>query len=135
MDDLNVTYVSIDNNETLSLALKDNFKDLITVFHQNFSEVELDNFNERIKRLKIKKGNKYITKDAVEYNIKENVLYLNEEKLNSADAKHDLMFAMITMISAQADGSYGFDDDGKLRVLNVGITEILTNFLVGNESE
>lgn len=135
MDDLNVTYVSIDNNETLSLALKDNFKDLITVFHQNFSEVELNNFNERIKRLKIKKGNKYITKDAVEYNIKENVLYLNEEKLNSADAKHDLMFAMITMISAQADGSYGFDDDGKLRVLNVGITEILTNFLVGNESE
>lgn len=134
MNELNVTYQAIDNNETFSEALKENFKDLITVFHQNFSEVSLDNFNERIKRLIIKKGNKYITKDAVEYNPKENVLYLNEEKLNNVDAKHELMFAILTIISASNNG-YGFDTDGKLKVLNVGITEILANFLVGNESE
>lgn len=45
------------------------------------------------------------------------------------------MFAILTIISASNNGSYGFDNDGKLKVLNVGITEILTNFLVGNESE
>lgn len=134
MDELNVTYQSIDNNETFSEALKENFKELITVFHQNFKEVNLNNFNERIKRLKIKKGNKYITKDAVDYNPKENVLYLNEEKLNDVDVKHELMFAILTIISAN-DKNYGFDTDGKLKVLNVGITEILANFLVGNESD
>lgn len=135
MDELNVTYVSIDNNETLSETLKENFKDLITVFHQNFKEVNLDNFNQRIKKLKIKKGNKYINKDAIEYNVKENILYLNQEKLNNVDAKHELMFAILTIISASNNGNYGFDNDGRLKVLNVGITEILTNFLVGNESE
>lgn len=134
MDELNVTYSSINANETFSDTLKDNFKDLITVFHQNFKEVSLDNFNERIKRLQIKKGNKYITKEPIEYNPKENVLYLNQEKLNSVDAKHELMFAILTIISAN-NNNYGFDTDGRLKVLNVGITEILTNFLVGNESE
>lgn len=134
MDELNVTYESIDNNESFSDALKENFKDLITIFHQNFKEVSLNNFNERIKRLSIKKGNKYLKKNAIEYNPKENVLYLNEEKLEHVDAKHELMFAILTIISANGN-NYGFDTDGKLKVLNVGLTEILTNFLVGNESE
>ncbi|HPF83456.1 MAG TPA: hypothetical protein PLV83_04765 [Bacilli bacterium] len=134
MDQLNVTYEAIDSNESLSDALKDNFKYLIAIFHQNFNEVDLSNFNERIKRLKIKKGNKFIVKDAVEYNSKEDTLYLNEEKLNTVDAKHELMYAILTIITAK-DNFYGFDSDGKLKALNVGITEILTNFLVGNESE
>ena len=34
----------------------------------------------------------------------ENVLYLNEEKLNTVDAKHELMYAVITMISAYEHG-------------------------------
>ena len=134
MDELNVTFSSIDSNVTLSDALKENFKALITIFHQNFKEVSLANFNERIKGLEIKKGNKYIVKEAVLYNPKENTIYLNEDKLNKSDAKHELMFAILTIISAK-DNGYGFDTDGQLKVLNVGLAEILTNFLVGNESE
>ena len=134
MDELNVTFSSIDSNVTLSDALKENFKALITIFHQNFKEVSLDNFNERIKGLEIKKGNKYIVKEAVLYNPKENTIYLNEDKLNKSDAKHELMFAILTIISSK-DNGYGFDMDGQLKVLNVGLAEILTNFLVGNESE
>lgn len=134
MNELTESYQAIDANENLSEALKENFKELITVFHQNFKDIGLNNFNERIKRLKIKKGNKYITKSACEYNPKENVLYLNETKLQETDAKHELMFAVLTIISAK-DNFYGFDAEGKLKVLNVGITEILTNFLVGNDGE
>ena len=76
MDELNKSYEAISANESLSEALKDNFKQLITVFHQTFNEVDLSNFNERIKRLRIKKGSKYITKDSCDYNPKENVLVL-----------------------------------------------------------
>jgi hypothetical protein len=134
MDELNKSYEAISANESLSEALKENFKQLITVFHQTFNEVDLTNFNERIKRLKIKKGNKYITKDSCEYNPKENVIYLNESKLQDADAKHELMFTILTIISAK-DNFYGFDTNGRLKSLNVGITEMLTNFLVGNECD
>ena len=134
MNQLDVTYSAIDANETFTDALKTNFKDLLTIFHQNFTEVSLDNFNERIKGMEVKRGNKYITKDAVEYNPKENVLYLNEEKLNTVDAKHELMYAIITIISAY-DNTFGIGFDEKLKVLNVGITEMLANFLVGNECD
>ena len=134
MNQLDVTYSAIDANETFTDALKANFKDLLTIFHQNFTEVSLDNFNERIKGMEVKRGNKYITKDAVEYNPKENVLYLNEEKLNTVDVKHELMYAIITIISAY-DNTFGIGIDEKLKVLNVGITEMLANFLVGNECD
>ena len=134
MNELDVTYSAIDANETFTDALKRNFKELLTVFHQNFAEVSLDDFNKRIKGMEVKRGNKYITKDAVEYDPKKNVLYLNEEKLNTVDAKHELMYAVITMISAYEHG-FGIGEKEKLRVLNVGITEMLANFLVGNECD
>lgn len=134
MNELSVSYESIDGNENLSKALKENFKELITIFHNAFSEVDLSNFNERIKGLKIKKGNKYITKEACEYNPKENVLYLNVKELEKCDAKHELMFSILTIITAK-DNYYGFGDDEKLQMLNVGLTEIITNFLVGNDGE
>ena len=134
MNELDVTYSAIDANETFTDALKENFKELLTIFHQNFAGVSLEDFNKRIKGMEVKRGNKYITKDAVEYDPKKNVLYLNEEKLNTVDAKHELMYAVITMISAYEDG-FGIGSQEKLKVLNVGITEMLANFLVGNESD
>ena len=44
------------------------------------------------------------------------------------------MFAVLTIITAK-DNFYGFDTDGKLKALNIGITEMITNFLVGNDGE
>lgn len=134
MDELVVTYNSISSNTNLTDSLKENFKELITIFHQNFKEVSLDNFNERIKGLDIKKGSKYLIKDAIVYKPMENVLYINEEELNHVDAKHELMYALLTIITAK-DNYFGFDTDGTLTVLNVGLTEMIANFLVGNESE
>ena len=134
MDELEVTYNSISSNANLTDSLKENFKELITIFHQNFKGVSLDNFNERIKGLDIKKGSKYLIKDAIEYKPLENILYINEEELNKVDAKHELMYALITIISAK-DNYFGFDKDGSLTAFNVGLTEMIANFLVGNESE
>jgi hypothetical protein len=134
MDELVVTYENISSNANLTDSLKENFKELITIFHQNFKEVSLDNFNERIKGLDIKKGSKYLLKDAITYKPMENTLYINEEELNKVDAKHELMYALLTIITAK-DNYFGFDTDGTLTVLNVGLTEMIANFLVGNESE
>ncbi len=134
MDELKVSYDAISENNNLSAELKDCFKELVTIFNKTFSGVSLSNFNERIKGLEIKRGNKYITKEACEYNPKENVLYLNEQLLKKADAKHELMFALLTIISAD-ENFYGFGNDEKLTVFNVGVTEMITNLLVGNDGE
>jgi hypothetical protein len=132
MNELNFTYESIDSNEFLSDDLKENFKELITVFHQLFSKVDLSNFNERIKRLRIKKGSKFFITSDCEYNSRENILYINEEKLKLVDAKHSLMMSILSIITAK-DNFYGFNDTGTLEGLNKGLTELIANFLVGNE--
>ena len=44
------------------------------------------------------------------------------------------MFAILTIITAK-DNFYGFDTNGKLKALNIGVTEMITNFLVGNDGE
>ena len=132
MNELDFTYESIDSNEFLSADLKENFKELITVFHQLFSKVDLSNFNERIKRLRIKKGSKFFITSDCEYNSRENILYINEEKLKLVDAKHSLMMSILSIITAK-DNFYGFNDTGTLEGLNKGLTELIANFLVGNE--
>lgn len=132
MNELNFTYESIDSNEFLSADLKDNFKELITVFHQLFSKVDLSNFNERIKRLRIKKGSKFFITSDCEYNPRENILYINEDKIKMVDAKHSLMMSVLSIITAK-DNFYGFNDTGTLEGLNKGLTELIANFLVGNE--
>jgi hypothetical protein len=132
MNELNFTYESIDSNEFLSADLKENFKELITVFHQLFSKVDLSNFNERIKRLRIKKGSKFFITSDCEYNPRENILYINEDKIKMVDAKHSLMMSVLSIITAK-DNFYGFNDTGTLEGLNKGITELIANFLVGNE--
>ena len=132
MNELNFTYESIDSNEFLSTDLKENFKELITVFHQLFSKVDLSNFNERIKRLRIKKGSKFFITSDCEYNPRENILYINEDKIKMVDAKHSLMMSVLSIITAK-DNFYGFNDTGTLEGLNKGITELIANFLVGNE--
>lgn len=132
MNELNFTYESIDSNEFLSADLKENFKELITVFHQLFSKVDLSNFNERIKRLRIKKGSKFFITSDCEYNPRENILYINEDKIKMVDVKHSLMMSVLSIITAK-DNFYGFNDTGTLEGLNKGITELIANFLVGNE--
>ena len=132
MNELDFTYESIDSNEFLSADLKENFKELITVFHQLFSKVDLSNFNERIKRLRIKKGSKFFITSDCEYNPRENILYINEDKIKMVDAKHSLMMSVLSIITAK-DNFYGFNDTGTLEGLNKGLTELIANFLVGNE--
>ena len=132
MNELDFTYESIDSNEFLSTDLKENFKELITVFHQLFSKVDLSNFNERIKRLRIKKGSKFFITSDCEYNPRENILYINEDKIKMVDAKHSLMMSILSIITAK-DNFYGFNDTGTLEGLNKGLTELIANFLVGNE--
>ena len=117
MNKLDSTYMSIDLNENISEPLKENFKELITVFHQLFQRVDLSNFDERIKRLRIKKGSKYLVTTDCEYHSKDNVLYINEEKLHNTDAKNSLMMAVLSIITSK-DNYYGLNDTGSFEGLN-----------------
>lgn len=126
---------SIDSNENLTKEIKENFKELVVILNRFFPMVDLTNLNERMKTLKVIKNNKLLTKDIIEYHPMSNELCFNlDEIMKNYDIRHVLMNAILRITTAH-DQTFGFDQNNKLVALNIGYSEILTNFIVGNQSE
>ncbi len=127
---------AVDENEGMSVEFRKNVKQLIIKFSSIFPQVSLDNLEDRIKNVKIEKTNKLVNKKPYEYNAKENILRFSESALkNEYNAVHLLMSGLLCMITAH-DNTYGFaTTDNKFISFNIGYTEILSCFLVGNAGE
>lgn len=136
MDIMNQIEETLDKNTNISEAVKENIFELVSIFHQNFPNIDLSNLNNRLSNLVIDSGSKYVYKEISNYNPTSNVLNLNMEELAAKDhdMKHVLMYELLHIITAK-DNCVGFDKDNALIALNTGYTEILTNNLVGNESD
>lgn len=135
MANLDNIKVILDNNRNINIEVKDNLFELIVIFNNKFPEVSLDNLEKHLKTLKIKKTNKFLNQDISMYDHKGNVLYFNKDHMNEEyDYKHVLMFELINIISSNSYQT-GFNTDGKFEALNTGYTEILANYLVGNNGE
>lgn len=125
----------LDNNANLSPELKDNIFELVVLFNQKFPNVSLEDLKKHLSTLKIEKLNKFLNNDISMYDNRLNILYLNASKLERGyDGKHVLMYELLNMISSN-EHQMGFDRDGKFEALNVGYTEILANYLVGNDGD
>ncbi len=127
--------VSLNQNPNLTKELKENFLELIQLFHEKFPGVSLENLNNRLKTLTIENLNRYTSKEVSKYDPITNSLKVNQERLeNDVDAKHILMYELLSILTAK-DNYTGFNFNHQFEALNVGYTEILTNYLVGNETE
>ncbi len=126
---------ALDMNGNLSSGIKDNIYDLVKIMHEKMPDVDLTNLKNRLATIQFKKINKFLSKDVSMYSNVDNILYFNNEKLNEGyDAKHVLMFEILD-IASSTDYKKGFSQEGRFEALNIGYTEILANFLVGNEGE
>ena len=131
--DLNEIKNSLNSNPNLT-DIRDCLMELIYLFNSKFPTINLSNLNERLKTLKIIKGSKYLVTNSSHYNPLNNELLINLSKINDNDCKHILMRELLNIITAK-DNFSGFNVDNDYEALNIGYTERLTNFLVGNESE
>lgn len=128
-------YRAIDSNKNIDISVKENIKELITIFNSTFPNIDLSNFANKIMNLKIEKSNKFINKRVVKYNFNTNILEFNTDEINKGyDMKHILMHGLLNIISSNNIQS-GFNYNDKFKALNAGYTEILTNNLVGNDSD
>lgn len=135
MVELEELKTSLDSNPYLTSDIKDNFMELLDIFKKSFPDVDLSNANERLKTVKVVKGSKFLIKGTSCYNPKDNEILLSLSKItDDLDCKHVLMRELLNLITAK-DNFTGFNKDNSYEALNIGYTEILTNFLVGNESE
>lgn len=128
-------YKAIDSNSNIDSNVKEDIKELITIFNKTFPNIDLSAFAKRVMDLKIEKSNKFINKRVVKYNFNTNVLEFNVDEINKGyDMKHILMHGLLNIISSN-DVQTGFNYNDKFKALNAGYTEILTNNLVGNDGE
>ena len=131
--DLNEIKNSLNSNPNLT-DIQDCLMELIYLFNSKFPNINLNNLNERLKTLKVVKGSKYLVKNSSHYNPTSNELLINLSKVNDNDCKHILMRELLNIISAK-DNFTGFNKDNAYEALNIGYTERLANFLVGNETD
>ncbi len=125
----------LNGNQNLTQDLKMNFLELVAIFHKQFPTVSLENLKNRLQTLKIELLNKYVSSEVSKYDPLLNTLMINEERLGKdVDARHILMYELLSIITAK-DNYTGFNFNHQFEALNIGYTEILTNYLVGNETE
>lgn len=126
---------TLDSNIKLNDEIRDNLYNLIYIFNKNFPNISLENLNNNLKTLQIIKSNKFINKRVSRYNYVTNILEFNIDKINEGyDMKHVMMYELLSIITNNGK-QIGFNYNNKFEALNAGYTEILTNNLVGNESD
>lgn len=126
---------SLNSNPYLTAEIKNCLMELIEVFIKKFPEVSLDNLNERLKTLKMIRGSKFLINGTSRYNPVDNELFISLINIdNDVDCKHILMRELLNIITSKDDYT-GFNKDSIFEALNIGYTEILSNYLVGNDGE
>lgn len=126
---------SLNQNKNLTKEIKANIFELVLVFNSKYPDVSLNRLNEKLKTIKIIKGSKYVNPRVSEYNLRENTIYLNISEIDKGyDMKHILMFELLNVITC-CDRYTGFNIENRFRALNVGYTEIIANYLVGNSGD
>ncbi len=135
MDIMENIRTSLENNTNITKEVSDGIFELVVIFHNSFPKVNLENLNKRLKTLKIEKTSKFEKSHISNYSFTKNVLYFNSDEISKEyDARHVMMFELLNIITA-TDKQTGFNSDNRFLALNVGLTEIIANFLVGNEGE
>jgi len=133
MDILDEIRSNLETNGNLTEEIKADMFDLIVIFHQNFPNIDLEKINSRIKDVKLGKIGVFERRGPIVYDVVKNEISFSNKKLrDDYDANHLMMKGILGMITA-TDNYYGFNKNNNLNALNVGFTEMLANFLVGNE--
>lgn len=123
--------VGSDNMDIVSIInfYKNNISNYLNLFHQKFPNIDISSRNELIEKLEIKSKN---MKNKMEYNIKENTIYINSNILIVDE--HSFVHELIHMLSSNGKNITGIAEKGFIQ-LNEGITEFLTNYLIINTTD
>lgn len=134
MDSLEQIKSSLRENPNIDDNIRDKFYTLINLFHKKLPNINLDKLNNKIKTVKIKKMSRFERKGTYYYDVFNNtILFSNSLSLNY-DIDNLLMKAILEMATSN-NFFTGFQSDEKLKALNCAYTEILANYIVGNEGE
>lgn len=125
---------SLQSNPNLNDEIRVKLFGLVTIFHKKLPEVNLSKLNEKLKTVKISRMSKFERKGVYYYDIFKNEILFTTNLKDNYDIDHLLMKGILEMSTA-TNSFTGFNSDERLRALNLAYTEILSNYIVGNEGD
>ena len=133
-DSLDQIKASLGNNTNLSDDMKDKLFELVIIFNKKLPEIDLNKLNERLKTLSIGASSKLERKGTYYYDVLKNEILFSKNLEGNYDIDHLLMKSILQMTTSTKFFT-GFNSDDRLRVLNLAYTEILANYIIGNEGD
>ena len=126
--------ISLKSNPNLTDEIRDKLFNLIIIFNKKIPDVYLSKLNDRLKTVKIGKLGKFEKRGTYYYDVFKNEILLSRDIEGNYDIDHILTKAILQM-STSTDTFTGFNSDDRLRAINLAYTEILANYIVGNEGD
>lgn len=134
MNSLEEIRLSLKNNPNLTDEVRDKLFNLIVIFNKKLPEVNLSKLNENLKTVKFGKISKFERKGTYYYDVFKNEILFSKDIEGNYDIDH-LLIKSILQMSTSAKTFTGFNSDDRLRALNLAYTEILANYIIGNEGD
>lgn len=126
--------ISLKSNPNLTDDLREKLFGLIVIFNKKIPNINLSKLNEKLKTVKLGKLSKFERKGTYYYDVFKNEILFSKDLEGNYDIDHLLMKAILEM-STSAGTFTGFHSDDRLRALNLAYTEILANYIIGNEGD
>ncbi|MBQ2946495.1 MAG: hypothetical protein IJE04_01405 [Bacilli bacterium] len=126
--------MSLKSNPNLTDEIRNKLFELIVVFNKKIPDINLSRLNEKLKTVKLGKLSKFERKGTYYYDVFKNEILFSKELESNYDIDHLLTKAILQM-STSTETFTGFNSDDRLRALNLAYTEILANYIVGNEGD
>lgn len=134
MDTLDQIKVSLQNNPNLNDDIRNKMFELVTVFHKKLPEINLSKLNEKLKTVSFGRIGKLERKGTYFYDVFKNQILFSRNLESNYDIDHLFMKSILQM-STSAESFTGFDSDDRLNAINLAYTEILANYIIGNEGD
>jgi len=126
--------LSLKNNSNLNDDIRKKLLNLIKEVNKKIPEVDLSRLNERLKTVKIGRLSKLERKGTYYYDVFKNEIKFSKDIEGNYDIDHLFVKAILQM-STSTNSFTGFNSDERLRALNLAYTEILANFVIGNDGD
>lgn len=134
MDYSNIIKLSLSGNPNLTDEIRDKIYSLVTILNKKIPEANLLKLNDKLNNVKINKMGILERKGTYFYDVNKNEILFSKKLQGNYDIDHLLMKALLEM--STSTGTYtGFNNDERLYALNLAYTEILANYIIGNEGE
>ena len=126
--------LSLKSNPNLTDEIRNKLFELVVVFNKKIHDINLSRLNEKLKTVKLGKSSKFERKGTYYYDVFKNEILFSRDLEGNYDIDHLLTKAILQM-SASTKTFTGFNSDDRLRALNLAYTEILANYIIGNEGD